>query len=84
MDLAVVSLAVAWLAACFSRCLHGLLNLRRSSKDLQLDLRTAVGVDTPRGMESLDLKLEVVVMVHQDAFLLDVITPLAPQVRFAA
>ena len=65
----------------FSRCLHGLLNLRRSSKDLQLDLRTAVGVDTPRGMEALDLKLEVVVVVHQDAFLLDVITPLAPQVR---
>ena len=27
-----------------SRCLHGLLNLRRSTIDLQLDLRTAVGV----------------------------------------
>ena len=40
-----------------------------------------MGVDTPPGMEDFDLKLEVVVVVHQDAFLLDVITPLAPQIR---
>lgn len=64
-----------------SRCLHGLLNLRRSSQDLQLDFRSAAGVATPASMEPLELKLEVVVVVHQDACLLDVIAPLVPQVR---
>jgi hypothetical protein len=64
-----------------SRCLHGLLNLRRSIKDLQLDFRTAAGVATPASMETVELKLEVVVVVHKDAFLLDVITPLVPQVQ---
>ena len=48
-----------------SRCLHGLLNLRRSIKDLQLDFRTAAGVATPAAVESFELKLEVVVVIHQ-------------------
>ena len=80
-------LAVAILAAvlprtiALSRCLHGLLNLRRSSQDLQLDFRSAAGVATPASMEPLELKLEVVVVIHQDACLLDVIAPLVPQVR---
>ena len=65
----------------FSRCLHGLLNLRRSIKDLQLDFRTAAGVATPAAVESLELKVEVVVVIHQGACLMDVIAPLAPQVR---
>ena len=65
----------------FSRCLHGLLNLRRSKEDLQLDLRTAQGVATPLGVEPLDLKLEVVVAIHKNACLMDVVTPLFPQVR---
>ncbi len=65
----------------FSRCLHGLLNLRRSIKDLQLDLRSAAGVATPPANESVGIKLEVVVVVHQNACLLDVIAPLVPQVR---
>ena len=64
-----------------SRCLHGLLNLRRSTKDLQLDLRSAAGIATPASMESFELKLEVVVVVQQKACLLDVIAPLVPQVR---
>ena len=64
-----------------SRCLHGLLNLRRSTKDLQLDFRTATGIITSASTESVELKLEVVVVVHQDACLLDVIAPLVPQVQ---
>ena len=64
-----------------SRCLHGLLNLRRSIKDLQLDFRSATGNVTPASSESSELKLEVVVVVHQDACLLDVIAPLVPQVQ---
>ena len=64
-----------------SRCLHGLLNLRRSIKDLQLDFRTAVGIATPASTESSELKLEVVVVVNQGACLLDVIAPFAPQVQ---
>jgi hypothetical protein len=65
----------------FSRCLIGLLNLRRSTQDLQLDLRTATGVSTAPATHSFDIRLEVVVLVHQDACLLDVIVPLVPQVR---
>ena len=64
-----------------SRCLHGLLNLRRSTMDLQLDLRTAIGVATPASTDLSELKLEVVVVVHQDAWLLDVIAPLVPHVK---
>ena len=64
-----------------SRCLHGLLNLRRSKKDLQLDFRTQAGVDTPASTDSFELKLEVVVVHQEGACLLDVITPLAPQVK---
>ena len=37
----------------FSRCLHGLLNLRRSTADLQLDLRSALGVATPSELEPM-------------------------------
>ena len=59
----------------FSRCLHGLLHLRRSIKDLQLDFRTAEGIATPASTESCELKLEVVVVVCQGAYLLDVIAP---------
>lgn len=65
----------------FSRCLHGLLHLRRSIKDLQLDFRTAEGITTPASTESCELKLEVVVVVCQGACLLDVIAPLVPQVQ---
>ena len=65
----------------FSRCLHGLLNLRRSVKDLQLDFSTSSGITTPAATDSCELKLEVVVVVHQSACLLDVISPLVPQVR---
>ena len=65
----------------FSRCLHGLLHLRRSIKDLQLDFRTAEGIATPASTESCELKLEVVVVVCQGACLLDVIAPLVPQVQ---
>ena len=57
---------------CLSRCLHGLLN-PPLTKDLQLDLRSAAGIATPASMESFELKLEVVVVVHQN--LLDVIAP---------
>ena len=64
-----------------SRCLHGLLNLRRSAQDLQLDLRTAAGVATPASIESLEIKLEIVVLVHQDNCLFDVIAPFVPQVQ---
>ena len=64
-----------------SRCMHGLLSLRRSIKDLQLDLRTATGNATPASSELSELKLEVVVVVHQSACLLDVIAPLVPQVQ---
>ena len=64
-----------------SRCLHGLLNLRRSPTDLQLDFRAASGITTPASTESVELKLEVVVVVYQDACLLDVIAPMAPQVQ---
>jgi hypothetical protein len=71
------------LARCiaFSRCLHGLLNLRRSVQDLQLDLRTAASDSTPPALDSFELKLEVVVVVHQDDCLLEVIAPLVPQVK---
>ena len=65
----------------FSRCLHGLLNLRRSIKDLQLDLRTAASDITPPAMDSFEVKLEVVVVVHQGNCLLDVIAPLVPMVK---
>ena len=65
----------------FSRCLQGLLNLRRSSEDLQLDFRTTSGVATPAAADFFELKLEVVVVVYQDACLLDVIAPLVPQVQ---
>ena len=64
-----------------SRCLHGLLNLRRSKRDLQLDFRTASGVNSPASNESYEIKLEIVVVVCRDACLLDVIASLAPQVQ---
>lgn len=64
-----------------SRCLHGLLNLRRSKRDLQLDFRTASGVDSPASNETHEIKLEIVVVVCRDACLLDVIASLAPQVQ---
>ena len=64
-----------------SRCLHGLLNLRRSNQDLQLDFRSATGVATASAEDLFDIRVEVVVVVHQDACLLDVIVPLVPQVR---
>ena len=65
----------------FSRCLHGLLNLRRSTADLQLDLRSALGVATPSELGFSNLKLEIVVATFQEADLFDVISPLVPQVR---
>ena len=64
-----------------SRCLHGLLNLRCAGRDLQLDLRTAQGVPTAAVAQGLAVEMEVVVVVQQECCLLDVITPLAPQVR---
>lgn len=66
-----------------SRCLHGLLNLRCAGRDLLLDLRTAQGVPTPAVADgfAVNVAVEVVVVVHQECCLMDVITPLAPQVR---
>ena len=55
--------------------------MRRSSKDLQLDFRTTSGIPTPAATDTFELKLEVVVVVHHDACLLDVIAPLVPQVQ---
>ena len=65
----------------FSRCLHGLLNLRRSTNDLQLDHRSAAGVVTPSSTDFEQIIIEVVVVANRDAFLLDVIAPLVPQVQ---
>ena len=46
-----------------------------------MDFRSATGNETPASSETSELKLEVVVVVHQSACLLDVIAPLVPQVQ---
>lgn len=67
-----------------SRCLLGLLNLRRSRQDLCLNLVQATGKSTPETavfVDSPDISLEIVLVVHADHFLLEAIQPLVPQVR---
>ena len=46
-----------------------------------MDFRSATGVATASAEDLFDIRVEVVVVVHQDACLLDVIVPLVPQVR---
>ena len=74
-----------WLrAAAFQRCLCGLLNLRRSSQDLSLDLRHAKAMLTPIANVRPgfpEITLEIVVLVVQDAFLMEVIRSVLPQAR---
>ena len=67
-----------------TRCLLGLLNLRRSRKDLCLNLIHASGEDTPETslyVDSPDISVEIVLVVHDDQFLLESIQPLVPQVK---
>lgn len=71
-------------AVALSRCLLGLLNLRRSRQDLCLNLVQAMGESTPDTevfVDSPDISLEIVLVVHADQFLLEAIQPLVPQVR---
>ena len=67
-----------------SRCLQGLLNLRRSSKDLQLNLRTANAELTPVSAAAQTdgtVEIEIVVLVHAQNYLLDVLTLFGRQVQ---
>ena len=62
-----------------SRCLQGLLNLRRSRQDLCLNLVQAMGESTPETdlfVDSPDISVEIVLVVHADQFLLEAIQPL--------
>ena len=67
-----------------SRCLLGLFNLRRSRQDICLNLVQAMGEPTPETglfVDSPDISLEIVLVVHAEQFLLEAIEPLVPQVR---
>ena len=64
-----------------SRCLLALLNLRRSRQDLCLNLVQAMGEPTPESdlfVDSPDISVEIVLVVHADQFLLEAIRPLVP------
>ena len=68
----------------FSRCLQGLLNLRRAPQDLLLDLRTAKASRTPEPENKdafISVDLEIIVVVQRGAFLVDVLTAFGPQVQ---
>ena len=53
------------------------------NKRSPVGFRTAASDITPPAMDSFEVKLEVVVVVHQGNCLLDVIAPLVPMVSAA-
>lgn len=70
-----------------SRCLHGLLNLRRSPYDFILDLREAKGIVTPQQSSQSfcqEITIEIILVVFRDNFLRETAESLFPLVKLLA